>query len=53
MSFADARGQAFRLMLSTADELASVIGHMDWTLLTSEEGEFVTSDRALARYVPR
>lgn len=52
MSYADPKGQAFRLMLSTADDLASVINDMGWTLLTARDGEFVTSDRALAQYVP-
>ena len=53
MTFANPKGQVFLLMLSTADDLASVISRMAWTLVcTEQEGEFVTSDRALAQYVP-
>jgi hypothetical protein len=52
VTFTNPKGQVFRLMLSTADDLASLISRMAWTLLIAQEGEFGTSDRALSQYVP-
>ena len=43
---------AFYMMLAVADEVASSIASLTWGLVEAAEGEFVTSDRALAMHDP-
>jgi hypothetical protein len=52
VTFSDPKGQAFRLMLSTTDEVAKTIFNMDWVILQAIEDGFVTSDRGIAMHDP-
>lgn len=43
---------AFYMMMAVADEVASSIAALTWGLVEATDGEFVTSDRALAMHDP-
>lgn len=48
----DLEGEAFRLALRTADEVALMIASLEWHLLRASEDEFVTSDRPMGLHDP-
>lgn len=50
--FDDPRTQAIEVMLSTADAVAETVHQLSWLVLEAEEGEFVTSDRAMSMHDP-
>lgn len=52
IAVSDPKAQAFGLLLSTADHVATTINALSWVVLRAEAGEFVTSDRAIAMYDP-
>jgi hypothetical protein len=44
--------EAFRLLLTTADDIAQVVNGLAWTICVANGGELVSSDRALAMHDP-
>jgi len=48
----DLEGQAFRLVLKAADDVAVTIASMEWHVMQATEDEFITSDRPMALHDP-
>jgi uncharacterized protein DUF4238 len=42
----------FQAMLASVSSIAAAVAAMDWTLLESTDGEFITNDRGLAMWDP-